>query len=157
MLDQLMNCCLHHKLLSDFQSAYWKKYSTETSLLNITNDILYGMENLETTIMLIFNLSVAFHTVEKALKWFNNYLRPRYFKVCTDGKYSESKNLTFSVPQGSCSNANLLSCYCSLITTAIPNSLDLNRFADYHSIRAKYKVSNTTKAQETKKKTGKHI
>ena len=42
MLDQLMDHCLQHNLLPDFQSAYWKNYSTETSLLNITNDILCG-------------------------------------------------------------------------------------------------------------------
>ena len=88
---------------------------------------------------------------EKALKWHNNYLRPRYFKVCIDGKYSESKNLTFSISQGSCSGANLFSCYCSLNTTAIPNSLDINGFADDHSIRTKYKASGTTRAWEAKK------
>ena len=38
-----------------------------------------------------------------------------------------------------------------LITTAIPNSLDIHQFADDHSIRAKYKVSNTPRAWETKK------
>ena len=65
---------------------------------------------------------------EKTLKWLDNYLRPRYFKVCIDVRYSESKNLTFSVPQESRSGANLFSCYCSLITTDIPNSLDINRF-----------------------------
>ena len=139
MLDQIMDHCLQHNLLPDFQFAYQKNYSTETSLFNITNDILWGTENQEIMTMLILDLSVAFdtmdhdilHTImertfgfkEKALKWLNNYLRPRYFKVCIDGKYSKSKNLTFSIPQGSCSGANLFSCYCSLITTAIPNRL----------------------------------
>ena len=77
--------------------------------------------------------------------------RPRYFKVCIDGKYSESKILTFSIPQGSCSGANLFSCYCSLITTAIPNNLDISRFADDHSIRSKYKASDAIRAWEAKK------
>ena len=131
-----------------------------------------GMENQEITTMLILDLLAAFDTVdhdilltileqtfsfkEKALKWFDNYLRPRYFKVCIDGRYSESKNLTFSILQGSCSGTNLFSCYCSLITTAIPNSLEINRFADDHSIRAKYKASNTTRAGETMEKLEKH-
>ena len=123
----------------------------ETSLLNITNEILWEMENQEITTMLILDLSMTFDTVdhdilltimeqifgfkEKALKWFDDFLRPRYFKVCIDGRYSESKKLTFNIPQGSCSGANLFSCYCLLITTAIPNSLDINGFADDHSIR----------------------
>ena len=64
---------------------------------------------------------------------------------------STSKNLTISIPQGSCSGANLFSCYCSLIITAIPNSLDVNGFAGDHSIRTKYKASNTIRAWGAKK------
>ena len=98
MLDQLMDHCLQYNILPDFQSAYWKNYSRETSLQNTTNDILWGMENQEITTMLILDLLVAFDTMdhdillttmertfgfkEKAIKWLNNYLRPRYFKVC---------------------------------------------------------------------------
>ena len=116
MLEQLMDHCLQHNLLPDFKSAHQKNYSTETSLLNITNDILWGMENQEIITMIILDLSVVFDTVyhsilfpimertfgfmENALKWLNKYLRPRHFKVCTEGKYSESKNLTFSIPPG---------------------------------------------------------
>ena len=117
--------------------------------------------------MLILDLMAAFDTMdhnillpimertfgfkEKELKWLENYFRPRYFKVCIDGKYSEPKNLTFSVPQGPCSGANLFSCYCSLITTSIQNSLDINGFADDHSFRTKYKASDMTRAWESKK------
>ena len=126
-----------------------------------------GMENQEITTMFILDLSVVFDTIdhdilltimertfgfkEKALKWLDNYLRLRYFKVCIDSKYSESKNLTFSVPQGSCSGANLFSCYCSLMTTTIPNNLDISGFAADHSIRTKYKAPDTTRALEAKK------
>ena len=45
MLDQLMDHCNSNDLLPDFQSAYHQNYSTETSLINITNDILWSMEN----------------------------------------------------------------------------------------------------------------
>ena len=157
MLDQLMGHCQQHNLLSDFQSAYQKNNSTETSLLNITNDILWGMENEEITTILILDLFAAFDTMdhdillaimegtsgfkEKALKWLENYLRPRYFKVCIDSKYSQPKNLTFNVSQGSCSGANLFSCYCSLITTFIPNSLDIKEWMD--SIRLKLNSDKT--------------
>ena len=40
-----------------------------------------------------------------ALHWFEEYLRPHNFKVCIRRKYS--KPLDFSVPQGSCSSANI--------------------------------------------------
>ena len=64
MLEQLMDHCLQHDLLPDFQCAYWKNYSTETSLLNITNDMLWGMENEEITTILILNLSAAFDSLD---------------------------------------------------------------------------------------------
>ena len=59
---------------------------------------------------------------------------PRYFKVAIEDKYSKPKELTFSVPQGSCSSANLFTCYCSLKDNQINNSITLNGFADDHSI-----------------------
>ena len=90
MLDQLLDHCNTNDLLADFQSAYHQYYSTETSLINITNDILWGMENQEVTMMLILDLSAAFDTVDhsillkilhksdgfcnQALKWFDIYL-----------------------------------------------------------------------------------
>ena len=143
----------------------------ETSLLNMTKDILWRMENQEITTMFILNLSAVFDTVdhdillaimeqtfgfkEKTLKWFDKYLKQRYFKVCINVKSLESKNLTFSMPQGSCSGANLLSCYCSLITTAIPNSLNMN------DLQMTTQVGLSTKHQTQQKlrkerKTGKH-
>ena len=77
--------------------------------------------------MLILDLSAAFNTVDhsillrifkktigfcdQARKWFDMYLQPRWFKVCINGNYSESMELKFSMPQGSCSGANLFSCY----------------------------------------------
>ena len=42
MLCQLLDCCTQHNLIPDFQSAYHNNYSTETSLLKLTNDILWG-------------------------------------------------------------------------------------------------------------------
>ena len=119
MLDQLLDHCNNNNLLLDFQLAYCQYYTTETSLINTTNDILWGMENQEVTMMLILDLSAAFDTVDhfillkilhksygfcdQALKWFNTYLQPRWLKVCIDGNYSQPMELQFSIPQGSCS------------------------------------------------------
>ena len=43
-LAQFDQHCREHQLLPDFQSAYRKGYSTETSLIKMTNDILWSME-----------------------------------------------------------------------------------------------------------------
>ena len=108
----------------------------ETILIRLTYDILWSMERQHITSLAILDLSAAFDTMDhdiflhileqkfgfsgKALKWFQNYLRPQSFRVNINGKYLRSKNIEFSVPQGTCSGANLFTCYCSLITESIP-------------------------------------
>ena len=154
MLKQLLGYCENQDFLSDFQSAYHKHYSTETSLIKLTNDILWSMEKQQMTAIAILDLSAAFNTVDheillqileqnfglscKALHWFQNYLRPWSFGVNINGKYSKLIDLKFSVPQGSCSEANLFTYYCSLIKDSIPLSMTLAGFADDHSIRKSF-------------------
>ena len=97
MLKQLLKHCENHNLLPDFQSAYQKHYIMETSLIRLTNNILWSMERQHITSLVILDLSAAFDTVyhdillqipeqkfgfcDKALKWFQNYLKPRSFRV----------------------------------------------------------------------------
>ena len=92
MLKQFMEHWENHNLLPDFQSAYWKHYSMETSLIRLTNYILWSMERQHITSLAILDLLAAFDTIDhdillhileqkfgfcgKALKWFQNYLRP---------------------------------------------------------------------------------
>ena len=47
-------------------------------------------------------------------------------------------DLKFSVPQGSSSEANLFTCYCSLIKDSIPSLMTLARYADDHRIRISF-------------------
>ena len=138
-------------LLPDFQSAYCANYSTETSLARMTNDILWAMEEQHITMMVILDLSAAFDMVdhnillkilenqygveETALKWFNSYLRPRSFKVCIGDEYSKFQKLIFRMPQGSCSGANIFTCYCSLINKKVQKLVSVNGFADDHSLQ----------------------
>ena len=79
-----------------------------------------------------------------------NNLHPRYFKVVIEDKYSKPKELTFSVPQGSCSSAKLFSCYCSLLHDQINNSITPNGSTDDHSICKIFKAGNKDQDQQTK-------
>ena len=45
------------------ESAYRKHHSTETSLVKLTNDALWAMENQSVTAVAILDLSAAFDTV----------------------------------------------------------------------------------------------
>ena len=123
-------------LQPDYQSAYRPSYSCETAVLRISNDILWAFERQSIMALVAIDLSVAFNTVNhtillnilnakyciqgQALKWFDNYLHPRSFKVVIEDKYSKPKDLEVSVPQGSCAGVNIFNLYCSTLHEAIP-------------------------------------
>ena len=145
-------------LTQDFQSAYHKNHSTETSLLKLINDILWGLDNQNITSTVIMNLCTAFDTVDHdvlltilhyhfgikgtSFIWFENYLQPRFFKIAVDGKYSNPGELTYGVPQGLCNSANLITCYCWLTKDQINDSITPTAFADDHSICKNFKAGN---------------
>ena len=106
------------RLMPNYQSAYRPGYSCEAALVKIMNDLLWSMENQEVTAIMAIDLSAAFDRVDhdillkaleiifgiggNALKWFGTYLTPRYCKVSVGKSYSNVRDLSFSVPQGSC-------------------------------------------------------
>ena len=163
-LQQLMQHCNISTLLLDFQSAYQKHHSCKMSLLKLTNNILWGMENQQAMAMIILDLSAAFDTVDHelllqvlnykfgvtgtALYWYKNYMIPRKFKVSINGTYSNEKTINFSVPQGSVQGAFLLIAYASTIQDVMKIDLILTGFADDHSICKQFK-SGTRKEQDT--------
>ena len=99
--------------------------------------------------MLILDLSTTFNTVDhsillrilnksfgfcdQALKWFNMYMQPRWFKVCIDGTTQNQWSYGSAYPRVHVFGP-ICSPYCSLITSCIPPQLNINGFADNHSI-----------------------
>ena len=97
MLLQLSDHCKAFNLQPDYQSAYREDYSCETVILSISNDILWAMEKQSIISLVTIDPSAAFDTVDHdtllhilnskfgiedtALKWFDQYLRPKSFKV----------------------------------------------------------------------------
>ena len=166
MLLQLSEHCKDYELQPDYQSAYRKHYSCKTSLLKLSDDILWAMEKHSITSLVALDLLTAFNTVYhdillsilthkygidgRALKWFNEYLNPRSFKVAVDGTYSSEHDLVVSVPQGSCAGTNIFNIYCSPIQDIVPNDLQLSSFADDHSIRRTFRASNRVGELATK-------
>ena len=166
MLKQLVKHCNDSCLLPDFQLAYCANYSIETSLARMTNDILWAMEEQHITMMVILKpvygfwcggsqcsskiLESQFEVTNTALKWFDSYPRPRSFKVCIGDEYSEPKQLKFSVPQESCSGANIFTCYCSLINKVVTELVSISGFADDHSLWKTFKAGNKQQKTTTK-------
>ena len=156
-LNQLTDHCNKYNLLPEYQSAYRKHYSCETSLLKLVNNTLWAMENKLITAVIVMDLSAAFNTVshellltvlreqfginDVAINWYKNYLKPRHFKVCINGKYSAQETMDFSALQGSTQGAYLFICYVSTLNKIVPKSLTLNGFADDHSIRKSFRTT----------------
>ena len=114
---QLTDHVMGHHLDETFQSAYKNFHSTETALVRVQNDILCAIDNNESVILLLLNLSDAFDTVDHsillsrlrdrfgvngtAVAWFESYLTSRtYFVRVNDGR-STQRSLERGVPQGS--------------------------------------------------------
>ena len=97
--------------------------------------------------ILLSILNKQFGICGKALKWFNSYLQPRFFKVKIGKDYSQPQHLHFSVPQGSCSGANVFTCYCSSIDQIVPKDITLNGFADDHLLRKSFPAGNRIQEQ----------
>ena len=168
MLKQLINHCNTNCLIPDFQSAYRENYSTETSLISMCNDILWSMEKQQITMMVTLDLSAAFDMVDhntlinilqdhywvtgKVLQWFETYLWPCQFKVCVGNKYSMPWQLPFGVPQGSCSGANIFTCYRTLIDKIVSADITINGFADDHSLRKSFQASDLGKQNSMQRK-----
>ena len=157
-LQQFSKHCDKHNLLPEYQSAYRKNFSCETSLLKLTNDTLWEIENKNITAVVILDLLAAFDTVnhnlllevldkkfgikDTALCWYEQYLKPRKFRVCINGNYSQEKTLEFSVPQGSTQGAYLFISYASTLNEVIPKDLQLNGYADDHSIWKCFRIED---------------
>ena len=155
ILSQFIVHCDNYDLLPDYQSAYRRGYSCETAVLRLINDVLWSMERQCVTPCLLLDLSAAFDTVDHdlfisimeeifaikdtALQWFEQYLRPRSFRVVIGDKFSSPMNLTFSVPQGSAAGANFFVAYCQSLQKCIEDDVNLNGFADDHFIDTHFK------------------
>ena len=149
---QLQEHFYQHSLLPKHLSAYRQHHSTETTLLNICDNILKNMEDGKGTSMVSLDLSATSdmvnHTIllevlncyfgitEHALSWISSYLSSRRFQVQVGHLTSKTVEIDFSVPQGSILGPILFNCYASTLMEIIPERKDsfLSGYADDHAI-----------------------
>ena len=63
-MDQINDHINLQNLFPEYQSAYHKNHSCETSLLKVMNTLLWNMENDMVTVLVAIDLSAAFDTVD---------------------------------------------------------------------------------------------
>ena len=164
-LNQFTQHCEDYHLLPNYQSTYRKFHSCKTSLIKLVNDLLWAMEKQEVTAMTVLDLLPAFDTVDhdlllevlnrrfgvkgRALKWYEQYLKPRKFKVSINNTYSKEQTINYSVPQGSIQGAFLFNAYASTISDVIPPTLEVMGYVDDHLIRKTFRPGNTNSNTES--------
>ena len=146
MLKQFIGYCNANDLIPQYQLAYRANHSCKTSLLRLLNDALWNMESGKATILTAMDLSAAFDTVDHdillniicdwfgftgtAVNWFNSYLRPHLCVVTVQKARSSEKDLTFSVPKGSCACPVLFLAYTSTFPQVVDSHLNIYGFAN---------------------------
>ena len=150
-LNQIILHLDENARLPSYQSAYHALHSTETTLVDLIDNLLWNLEKQELSVVAIMDLLAAFDTVDhnllrsilneqygitgEALEWIDSYLRPRGYHVSINGSLSMCKNTPFSGPQGSCLGPFLYLAYAGTLEDILePSKGDLTGFADDHAL-----------------------
>ena len=125
------NCCNFNQ----YQSAYRRGHSTETTLLRMLDDVYNAADNHSRSLLLQLDLSAAFDTLDKptllrrldqtfgvrgtSWKWVDSYLKERSQYVRVGDTVSSSVGCYYGVPQGSVLGPLLFTIYTSPIANVI--------------------------------------
>ena len=96
-----------------------------------------AFDTIDHAILLVI-LHVKFGITNSALDWFVACLCPQDFTVNVGKLYSSRKQLTFSVPQGSCAIRFLYSVYASTVLERVRHNIEIHGYADDHAIKTSY-------------------
>ena len=143
------------------QFGFRKKHSCENAVSELVGNIVKNLEQRKYTIAVFLDLSKAFDTLEhdvifskmyqygirgNCLDWYRSYLKNRKLQVkCmteanTNNTYSETYNIDYGTPQGSCMGPLIFLIFCNDLSTHL-ELISSIQFADdttlYHSSKNK--------------------
>ena len=145
MHKQLSKFLKRYEILYDYQFGFREGHSTTLALIEIVDNILYGMDHGKHVAGIYMDLSKAFDTVDHEilfqklqhygirglpLQWFKSYLTNRKQYTIANKATSEESTITYGVPQGSVLRPLLFLIYTNDITNAISGNHKIKLFAD---------------------------
>ena len=132
-----------HQFLSPYQSGFRLGHSTTTALIKICDDIRYGIDNQQLSIITLLDFSNAFNTVDHdiliailrslnlspiAIEWFRSYICGRVQCIRANNTFSSFSDLRAGVPQGGILSPLLFSIFINSITKSL--TLPFHIYAD---------------------------
>lgn len=132
---QLCKFIEENNVMSMYQSGYRAKFSTQTALIKVLDDVRLAMDKRSVTLLMLLDFSRAFDCVnhnlllaimksynftDNVIKWFKAYLTDRHQQIRTaGGSLSSWRHNSLGVPQGSTLSALLFSLYINRISDCL--------------------------------------